>query len=71
MKKRVVITAIALLCGAMASPVRAFTHPCIPSTVQDLDAIKANLNQQPWKAGVVIRDNEQVIWDRPSIAHSA
>jgi hypothetical protein len=54
MKKRVVITAIALLCGAMASPVRAFTHPCIPTTVQDLDAIKANINQEPWKSGYAI-----------------
>jgi hypothetical protein len=51
MKKKVVITAIALLCGAMASPARAFTHPCIPASKADLDYIKANLNQEPWKTG--------------------
>jgi hypothetical protein len=51
MKKRVVITAIALLCGAMASPARAFTHPCVPLTSDDLATLKANLNQEPWKTG--------------------
>jgi hypothetical protein len=54
MKKRVVITAIALLCGAMASPARAFTHPCIPTTRAELDTIKANLNKQPWKNGYAL-----------------
>jgi len=51
MKIRVVTTAIALLCGAMASPARAYTHPCIPQTAEDLAFIKANLNQEPWKSG--------------------
>jgi hypothetical protein len=50
MKKIVVFTAVALL-GAMASPVRAYTHPCIPATTQDLEYIKANLDKQPWKRG--------------------
>jgi len=50
MKKLVVFTAVALF-GAMATPARAYTHPCIPATTQDLDYIKANLNQQPWKRG--------------------
>ena len=54
MKKRVVITAIALLCGAMASPVRAYTHPCIPNTLEELDTIKASLNQEPWKSGYAL-----------------
>jgi hypothetical protein len=50
MKKLVVFAALALF-GAMASPARAYTHPCIPFTTQDLDYIKANLNRQPWKSG--------------------
>jgi hypothetical protein len=29
----------------------AYTHPCIPATLDDLATIKANLNQQPWKRG--------------------
>jgi len=28
-----------------------YTHPCIPTTLQELDTIKANLDKQPWKAG--------------------
>ncbi|HEY8903375.1 MAG TPA: alginate lyase family protein, partial [Chthoniobacterales bacterium] len=51
MKKLVVTAAVAALCGAMASPARAFTHPCIPTTREELDTIKANLNQEPWKRG--------------------
>jgi len=50
MKKLVVFAAVALF-GASAVPARAYTHPCIPSTAQDLAYIKANLNQQPWKQG--------------------
>jgi len=50
MKKLVVFTAVALL-GALAVPARAFTHPCIPASKADLDYIKANLNQEPWKTG--------------------
>jgi fibronectin type 3 domain-containing protein len=29
----------------------AFIHPCIPTTTQDLDFIKANLDKEPWKSG--------------------
>jgi hypothetical protein len=54
MKKLVLSTVAALaavLLGAMAIPARAFTHPCIPATTQDLDNIKANLDKEPWKTG--------------------
>jgi hypothetical protein len=50
MKKLVVFTAVALL-GAMAIPARAYTHPCIPNTLAELDTIKANLDKEPWKTG--------------------
>ena len=50
MKKIVVFAAVALF-GAMAVPARAYTHPCIPFTSQDLATIKASLNQEPWKSG--------------------
>jgi len=32
-------------------PARAFTHPGIPLTRDDLAALKANLNTEPWKSG--------------------
>ena len=35
----------------LSGQARAFIHPCIPTTTQDLDYIKANLNQEPWKTG--------------------
>jgi hypothetical protein len=51
MKTRIVITVIVLFYVAMASPSRAYTHPCIPTTRQELDTIKANLDKEPWKSG--------------------
>ena len=30
---------------------RAFTHPCIPTALQELDPIKANFDKAPWKSG--------------------
>jgi regulation of enolase protein 1 (concanavalin A-like superfamily) len=53
MRKFALLTIAALLLGFMAIPVRAFTHPCIPTTLQELDTIKANLDKQPWKSGYV------------------
>lgn len=35
----------------LSSQARAFTHPCIPNTLQELDTLKANLDKQPWKSG--------------------
>jgi hypothetical protein len=29
----------------------AYTHPCIPNTLEELNTVKASLNQQPWKQG--------------------
>ena len=30
---------------------RAYTHPCVPNTLEELDTIKANLDKEPWKQG--------------------
>ena len=43
--------AVLLLFALGQSIAQAYTHPCIPDTTQDLDAIKANLNREPWKTG--------------------
>lgn len=47
--KRLAVFAVVALCGAMAPLAHAYTHPCIPTTLDDLATIKANLNQNPWK----------------------
>jgi fibronectin type 3 domain-containing protein/regulation of enolase protein 1 (concanavalin A-like superfamily) len=36
---------------ALTAQVHAFTHPCAPTTLQELDTIKANLDKEPWKSG--------------------
>lgn len=36
------------------SQVQAYTHPCVPTTREELHTIKANLNQEPWKTGYVV-----------------
>ncbi len=43
----------AALVGLSASA-HAYTHPCIPNTLEELNTIKANLNQQPWKQGYAV-----------------
>ncbi len=51
---RAVIARVVCLLAAfvgLSGQARAFIHPCIPTTTQDLDYIKANLNQEPWKTG--------------------
>jgi hypothetical protein len=35
----------------------AFNHPCIPTTLQELDTIKANLDKEPWKSGFMSLSN--------------
>jgi fibronectin type 3 domain-containing protein len=43
---------VLLLLLALGAPrLLAFNHPCVPHTLQDLDTIKASLNQEPWKSG--------------------
>jgi len=48
----VLTLATALILLAFGLPqARAFTHPSIPNSLEDLDTIKANLNREPWKSG--------------------
>ncbi|BCU79545.1 RICIN domain-containing protein [Luteolibacter sp. LG18] len=49
------IARASLLLFALGQPLaEAYTHPCIPNTLEELDTIKASLNQQPWKQGYAI-----------------
>jgi hypothetical protein len=50
MNKFVVSIAVALFV-AISPVARAYTHPGIPFTLDDLNALKANLSQEPWKSG--------------------
>jgi hypothetical protein len=34
-----------------------FIHPCIPNSLEELDTIKASLNQEPWKSGYALLAN--------------
>ncbi len=45
-----VVCLFAILVG-LSAQARAFTHPCVPTTLAELDTIKANLDKQPWKSG--------------------
>ena len=51
-----ILTAVAflLLLTLGLSRADAYTHPCIPATIDDLATIKASLNQEPWKSGYAI-----------------
>ncbi|HEY8903448.1 MAG TPA: alginate lyase family protein, partial [Chthoniobacterales bacterium] len=52
MKRVVLLAALALSLSAI-SPSRAYVHPGAPLTLADLQAVKANVNnnRQPWKSG--------------------
>jgi len=45
------LASLTLACAVGIPQAQAYTHPCIPATTQDLDYIKASLNQEPWKSG--------------------
>ncbi len=51
---RAVLARAVCLLAALAGlsvQARAYIHPCIPTTLQELDTIKASLNREPWKTG--------------------
>jgi hypothetical protein len=51
-RNAVITLGASLLLLAFGQPqAHAYTHPCIPTTLQELDTIKASLNQEPWKSG--------------------
>jgi hypothetical protein len=54
MKQLILCTAAGIFLGAMTDPARANTHPCIPSTREELDTIKTNLDKEPWKRGYAV-----------------
>lgn len=54
MKQLILCTAVAIVLGAMSISARAYTHPCIPNTREELDTIKANLDKEPWKRGYAL-----------------
>src|SRR5690606_27325847 len=41
----------ALIFCSLRNHGQEFNHPCIPTTLEELDTIKANLDKQPWKSG--------------------
>src|SRR5688500_17514959 len=48
-----------LLLLALGQPqARAYTHPCVPTTREELDTIKANLDKEPWKSGYALLAND-------------
>jgi len=48
------LASLALLCAVGMPQAHAYTHPCIPNTLEELDTIKASLNQEPWKQGYAV-----------------
>jgi len=51
MRKLVLLAVVTFFSGVWAIPAGAYTHPCIPTTLEELDTIKASLDKQPWKQG--------------------
>ena len=49
LKKWLLTLALPLALGQPKA--HGFTHPCIPTTLEELNTIKANLNREPWKSG--------------------
>ncbi len=59
------LISLALLCGLGLSQAQAFTHPCIPTSLHELNTIKANLDKEPWKsgyAGLADASTSQLSW---------
>src|SRR5688572_17253569 len=54
MKQLILCTAVAIVLGAIGMPASAYTHPCIPNTLEELETIKANLDKEPWKRGYAV-----------------
>lgn len=54
MIRLVEVAAAILLLGLIVQPTRAFQHPGIPFTTNDLAAVKSNLSKQPWASAYAI-----------------
>ncbi|GEM_PF-5783242 len=51
LRKVCLLVAVSAAVSCLEWRVQAYTHPCIPNTLEELATIKANLNQEPWKSG--------------------
>jgi regulation of enolase protein 1 (concanavalin A-like superfamily) len=47
-----------LPCALGLPQAQAYTHPCVPTTREELDTIKANLDKEPWKSGYALLAND-------------
>ena len=57
------VSALAIVLTSL--PAQAYDHPCIPTTLAELDTIKASLDQEPWKSGFANLSNastSQLSW---------
>lgn len=64
-RKMFLSSIIAWAVSCLTLSAQAYTHPCIPNTLEELATIKANLNQEPWKSGYVALANastSQLTW---------
>jgi hypothetical protein len=53
-KSILALGAFALLLAFGLPQAHAYTHPCIPTTAEELANLKANLDKEPWKAGYAV-----------------
>jgi len=50
-KLKTLCITLALPCVIALPQADAYTHPCIPNTLDELNTIKSNLDKEPWKSG--------------------
>jgi hypothetical protein len=48
------LASLTLACVVGMPQAQAYTHPCIPATIDDLATLKASLTQEPWKSGYAV-----------------
>ena len=48
------LASLTLACAFGMPQAQAYTHPCIPTTSEELATIKANLDKEPWNRGYAV-----------------